>query len=177
VDNGVYKGTSEILSKLKFQKMESDIFEETRNLVDKRLSYLCPDAFEKLTEIYEDAIESKSKLDTQQVALGCRAVLNDFADAVSPPSNEKIKGDDGKVHSLTEDKSMNRIRAYIQKNAGSDTNQEFMKSHLEYLFSFLENVNKLANKGTHKGIPKEQANRCVIYTYLALGDVINLCDV
>ena len=49
-----------------------------------------------------------------------------------------------------------------------------MSSHLAYLASFLDNVNDLASTGTHTEISKEQAKRCLIYTYLMLGDIINL---
>lgn len=174
VDNEIYRKTSGILSKLKFEKIESDIFEETRKSVNEELNALCPNAFEKLTEIYEDMIESKSKLDLQQVAHGCRVVLKDFADSVFPKTDKKIKGFDGKEHGLNDNNYVNRIIAFVQENTDSKSNKKFMISHLAYLASFLDNVDDLANTGTHTEIPKEQAKRCLVYTYLVLGDIINL---
>ncbi len=174
VDNEIYRKTSRILSKLKFEKIESDIFEETRKSVNEELNALCPNAFEKLTEIYEDMIESKSKLDLQQVAHGCRVVLKDFADSVLPPTDKKIKGFDGKEHGLKDNNYVNRIIAFVQENTDSKSNKKFMNSHLTYLASFLDNVDDLANTGTHTEISKEHAKRCLIYTYLVLGDIINL---
>jgi hypothetical protein len=177
VDNKIYQTTSKILYKLKFEKMESDIFEEARKTVDKKLNDLCPKALEKLTEIYIDTIESKSKLDLQQIAYGCRVVMTDFADVVYPATKEKKLGYDEKEHDLGKNNYINRIIAFVQENIDSKSDKEFMKSHLIYLASFLNNVFVLANTGTHTEITQEQANRCVIYTYLALGDIINLCSV
>lgn len=174
VDNEIYRKTSRILSKLKFEKIESDIFEETRKSVNEELNALCPNAFEKLTEIYEDMIESKSKLDLQQVAHGCRVVLKDFADSVFPPTDKKIKGFDGIEHGLKDNNYINRIVAFVQESIDSKSNKNFMSSHLAYLASFLDNIDDLANTGTHTEISQEQANRCLIYTYLVLGDIINL---
>lgn len=176
VDNRIYQRTCRILSQLKFNKMELNIFEETRKTVDEKLSALCPEAFGKLTEIYEDLIESKSKLDLQQIALGCRIVIKDFADAVYPPKNEKVIGSDGKTHSIGDEKYINRIVTFVREKTSSKSSKEFVNSHLEYLESFLKNVNDLANNGAHNEISKEQANKCLIYTYFALGDIINLCS-
>lgn len=176
-DNEIYRKTSEILSKLKFDKMESDIFEETRKTVDRELSSLCPEAFKKLTETYEDLIENKSKLDLQQIALGCRLVIKDFADAIYPPKEgEVIIGSDGKPHDVGNEKYINRIATFIRDRTSSKSNKDFMKSHLEYVESFLKNVYNLASNGAHNEISKEQASRCLIYTYLILGDIINLCS-
>ena len=174
VDNELYRKTSGILFKLKFEKIEYNIFEETRKSVNEELNARCPKAFEKLTEIYEDMIESKSKLDLQQIAHGCRVVLKDFADSVFPPTDKKIKSFDGKEHGLKDNNYVNRILAFVQENTDSISNKKFMNSHLAYLASFLDNVDDLANTGTHTEIPKEQAKRCLIYTYLVLGDIINL---
>ncbi len=174
VDNEIYRKTSGILSKLKFEKIEYDIFEETRKSVNEELNARCPNAFEKLTEIYTDMIESKSKLDLQQVAHGCRVVLKDFADSVFPPTDKKIKDLYGNEHDLKDNNYVNRIIAFVQENMDSKSNKEFMSSHLAYLASFLDNVNDLASTGTHTEISKEQAKRCLIYTYLMLGDIINL---
>ena len=63
-----------------------------------------------------------------------------------------------------------------QQNISSDTDKELMKLHVVYLADFLEKIYKLNNKGTHYdgNVNQEYANRCVIYTYLILGDIINL---
>lgn len=175
--NEIHKKTTSILLELKYGKMENDIFEETRSTVNKRLHEICPEALNDLTQTYENLIQSEMPFKLQQIALSCRIVLKSFADSVYPPSNQSILGFDGKEHTLKDDEYINRILAYIQKNQSSDTDISFMKSYLPYLGEFLFNINTLANVGTHNKRSTEYAKRCVIYTYLVLGDVINLTEI
>ncbi|WP_440953703.1 AbiTii domain-containing protein [Methanococcoides sp. FTZ1] len=174
VKNRIYSKTTDVLFELKFEKIESDIFNETRNIVDQELNEICPNAFQKLTETYENIISSDSPLELQQVAFACRTVLDDFADSVYPPKDEKVIGFDDKAHPVKDSHHVNRIIQYVYENIDSDSTNDFMKSNLEYLNNFLRNIYEQANIGTHTERQKEHANRCVIYTYLVLGDVIRL---
>jgi len=174
VRNIVYNRTTDILIGLKFGKIESDIFEDTRMLVDKELNVICPKALQKLTETYEDLIDSESELDLQQISFACRTVLNDFADTVYPPKNEAVIGSDGKSHPVKNNNYVNRIIQFVHEQTNSKSTNDFMKSNLGYLHSFLQNVYEEASTGLHTERPKEHANRCDIYTYLLLGDVIRL---
>ncbi len=173
----IYTKTQQILLEIKFGKFEFDIFEETRKVVDTELSKKCPTAFEKLTETYENMIKSDSPLAFQQTAHACRVVLKDFADAVYPVSDKKtFIGLDGKSHSIKDDDYINRIVACIQENADSKSDKEFIKNSLIYLGNFLKSINDLASIGTHNEISKEDANKCLIYTYLVFGDIIKLLE-
>lgn len=174
VDNEIYRKTIELLHLFKFGKIEFDIFEETRKNVNEKLHDVCPSALKKLTETYQDLMESDSYLDLQQISFACRTVLNDFSDSVYPTTKEKVKGFDDKPHPLADENHINRIIQFTYENIDSDFNKKFMKSNLEYLYNFLRNIYELTNVGTHTEREKEHAKRCVIYTYLAIGDVINL---
>jgi hypothetical protein len=162
------------LLELKFGKFEFDIFEDTRKVVDTELSKRCPKTFAKLTETCSDLMKSESLLDFQQIAFACRVVLKDFADAIYPASDKKIIGFDGKQHAIKNDDYINRIIARIQESTSSASEKEFMKDYLKYLESYLVSLNSMANKGVHHENSREYANRCLIYTYLALGDIIKL---
>jgi hypothetical protein len=35
-------------------------------------------------------------------------------------------------------------------------------------------VNAAASKGTHSDVSRDEANRCVVYTYLLVGDILAL---
>lgn len=174
VDNEIYRKTNSILYELKFEKIEFDIFEETRKVVNERLYDMCPNALKKLTETYEDFNLTKSSLDLQQISFACRTVLDDFADALYPPTKDKVEGFDNKTHPLKGNNHINRIIQYTYENIDSDFNMEFMRSNLEYLYNYLRNIYELTNVGTHTEREKEHSKRCVIYTYLVIGDIINL---
>lgn len=152
-------------------------FEETRKVVDTELSKSCPKAFEKLTEAYEDLIKSESLLAFQQTAHACRVILKDFADGYYPVGDKKtFIGLDGKPHPIKDDDYINRIIACIQENTDSKSDREFIMNSLIYLGNFLKSINNLASIGAHHEISKEDANRCLIYTYLVLGDIIKLLE-
>ncbi|MFA4956132.1 MAG: hypothetical protein WC556_04070 [Candidatus Methanoperedens sp.] len=175
--NLIYTKTQQILLEIKFGKFELDIFEETRKVVDTELSKKCPKAFEKLTEAYEDLMKSDSHLAFQQTAHACRVILKDFADATFPVGDKKTFNDfDGKPHPIKDDDYINRIIACVQENTNSKSDREFIKNSLIYLGNFLKSINDLASIGTHHEISKEDANRCLIYTYLVLGDIIKLLE-
>ncbi len=174
ITNLIYISTQQILFEIKFGKFEFDIFEETRKVVDTELSKISPKAFEKLTEEYENLIKSESPLAFRKTALACRIVLKDFADAIYPASDKKIVGFDGKQHTLKDDDYINRIIARIQESTGLESEKEFMDDYLKYLESYLVSLNSMSNKGIHHENSKEYANRCLIYTYLVLGDIIRL---
>jgi len=174
INNRIYNKTTDILFELKFEKMESDIFDETRSFVNHELNEICPKALQKLAETYDSLINSDSPLKLQQIAFACRTILDDFADAVYPPKEEKVVGFDDKVHPVKDNHHINRIVQYVYENAESDSTKDFMKANFEYLNNFLRNIYEQTNIGTHDEREKEHANRCVIYTYLVLGDVIRL---
>lgn len=174
IRNRIYIKTTDVLFELKFEKIESDIFNETRIFVNQELNPICPKALQKLTETYESLIHSDSPLEIQQIAFACRTVLEDFADSVYPPKEEKVIGFDDKAHPVKDNHHINRITQYVYENTESDSTKDFMKSNLEYLYNFIRNIYEQTNIGTHDEREKEHANRCVIYTYLVLGDVIRL---
>lgn len=176
ITNIIYTKTQQILLEIKFGKFEFDIFEETRKFVDTELSKRCPKAFEKLTEAYEDLMKIETPLDFQQTALACRVILKDFADSIYPASNKKINGFDGKPHTLKDDDYTNRIIACLQESSSSKEDKEFMEDYLRYLESYLVSIKMMANKGLHHENSREYANRCLIYTYLVLGDIIKLLE-
>ncbi|ADI73572.1 hypothetical protein Metev_0666 [Methanohalobium evestigatum Z-7303] len=172
----IHNKTINILYNSKFGKIESDIFDENHKHVDNKLNETCPEALKSLTKIYEDLSRSEETFDYRQVASGCRKVLQEFADTVFEPRDKKREGLDDKLHPVGQDNWVNRIIAYVEDNIKSDTDAEFINSHIGYLANYLEMTYKLTNKGEHEKISKEFANRCVINTYLVLGEVINLTN-
>ena len=43
-----------------------------------------------------------------------------------------------------------------------------------YLADWLKQINDIQNAGVHSDVTKEQAERCIIHTYIALGDILSL---
>ena len=43
----------------------------------------------------------------------------------------------------------------------------------EYTIQFLHEINSYASKGDHSFFQKSDAIRCVVYTYILLGDILH----
>ena len=48
---------------------------------------------------------------------------------------------------------------------------------LEYIDNFLHHIQAYSSKGDHSTFTKLDATRCVIYTYLLLGDILHYYNV
>ncbi|QSB21687.1 hypothetical protein JN403_06810 [Pseudomonas sp. 15A4] len=65
--------------------------------------------------------------------------------------------------------------AYVEENASSGRFEEIVGSHIGFLGERLDSIFKAAQKGSHDVITtQEEADRYVIYTYLVIGDILDL---
>lgn len=47
-------------------------------------------------------------------------------------------------------------------------------SNIIYLLDWIDKVNELQCKGVHNNITRNDAEKCIIQTYICLGDVLNM---
>ena len=161
---------------LKFAALADDVFGRVRSSVDATIGHVVPDAVKKLTAVY-DNLKSDNPEDWANAAHGCRRLLQDLADSVFPPRNEpRTQTEDGKELEikLGADNYINRLMAYIQDSSESTRFRELVGSHLRYMGDRLDALFEAAQKGSHATVTKEEADRCVIYTYLIVGDILSL---
>ena len=64
--------------------------------------------------------------------------------------------------------------AFVEDSAESKRFQEIVGSHLHYMGERLDALFGAAQKGSHATVTKEEADRCVIYTYLLVADILSL---
>ncbi|MFW9881599.1 MAG: hypothetical protein ACFFG0_51695 [Candidatus Thorarchaeota archaeon] len=166
VKNRVLKLINEIIIEIKYSQIPYDIFEESKKIVDNELMKVSPETFKTLISTYEKLKTSKSTEDFSQIAHLCRRILMSFADSVDPYINKQSGNE------LTKQNYINRIMNYISQITESETNKKLMEASVKYINDFIKTINKLANKGEHDKITKDDANRCIIYTYLIIGDII-----
>lgn len=161
---------------LKYSDIADDIFSRVRQRVDSAIGETVPDAINKLSAIY-DNLRSTNPEDWSNAAHGCRRVLQDLADAVYPAREDKViqEGEKPKHIKLGTDQYINRLIAYIEEHSTSKTFQEIVGSHLSFIGDRLDSLFRISQKGSHSSIlTREEADRCVIYTYLILGDILSL---
>lgn len=164
------KGLGLVESEEKAGTVVESIFRDTRKFVDAELMQICPEVFKKLTETYKDLEAGQSRLKWSQVAFACRDILQDFTEAIYdkyvPP---------GEIRPRRE-QTANKIRLVVESATNSKTERIFIPALAEYLSQYFEGLNELIQKHTHGSpdIEKEDANRCLIYTYLLIRDVLKI---
>lgn len=161
---------------LKFAGVADDIFGRVRSFVDASISLVVPDAVRKFTAVY-DNLKSDNPEDWANAVHSCRRVLQDLADALFPAQpgtrTRKNNGRETEIK-LETDQYINRLMAYIEDSSESERFNEIVGSQLSYIGHRLDAIFSAAQKGSHATVTKEEADRCVIYTYLIVGDILSL---
>lgn len=172
----IHSYVSSVYFELKFSSIPSDIFERTRSKVDKKIGELVPGAIKKFSAVYENLI-SENDEDWANAVHSCRRILQETADGIYPPRADKVieVGGKQKTVKLGPDNYINRLIAYVEENSESDRFNEIVGSHMRYLGERLDSIFQAAQKGSHHVISsQDEADRYVIYTYLVIGDILQL---
>lgn len=165
---------SRISIDLKFGGRVESIFFESRKFVNRKLSVICPSVLSDLETTYEKAIQSDSPLEWSQVAFACRQILQDFTDSIyvadylpegeTPPTTEQ---------------TLKKVRFTLMSKLASSkkTERKLLESQTKYLLDYFTKINDIVQKNIHPEkykVQKEDAHRCIIYTYLIIGDILRL---
>ena len=172
----IYNYASRKYYELNFGSAADDAFDRIRSSVDSLIGKVIPDAVRKFSAIY-DNLKSENPEDWANAVHGCRRVLLELADAVFPPQAEpRRRIVDGKeiLTGLGPDHYKNRLIAYVEKYAESERFEKLVGSELSYMVDRLDALIGAANKGSHADVSREEADRCVVYTYLTVGDILSL---
>ena len=171
VANRLLEHVDLLILELEYSGIPQSIFEERRRTTDEMLVKASPDAMKKLQSAYENLSKGGPRDDWSPVAVACRKVMKDVADALFPARDKPHKDKSGVIRTVKEDDYVNRILALVDENSGGDKRRLLM-AQTQHLGDLLEQVNKLANEGVHAVVTKYEASTLVIYTYLLLGDVL-----
>ena len=161
---------------IRFSSLAEDVFGRIRSRIDSSIGLAVPDAVRKLTSVHDNLVSDNPE-DWSNAAHSCRRVLQDLADAVFPPQDKlATRMVDGKQIEirLGADQYINRLIAYIEDSSESGRFREIVGSHLRYMGHRLDALFEAAQKGSHSTVTKEEADRCVVYTYLLVGDILSL---
>ena len=169
--------TAEGIDELKSKRYKYRIIDpstsEIQKFVHERLNETKPDIFNSLVRIKQQLIEEEKDFKWQQVAFECRDTIQNFTDALYKP--EYLPPGE----SLPKKSETKRKLKFILKhklNNSKNTERELLESLIEYLYKYFDCINELIQKGVHKDIEKSDAERCLLYTYLFIGDVLRLTE-
>ena len=162
---------------LRFSGIASDAFSRIRDSVDSQIGLYIPEAVQKFAAVYEN-LQSESPEDWSNAVHGCRRILQDLADAVfSPRTDDRVVEEGGRQKriKLGPDNYINRIMCFVEDNSLSNRFTEIVGSNLTYMGDRLDSIFGAAQKGSHSTITsREEADRCVVYTYMLVADILSL---
>ena len=172
VTNRVHEFLDELILELDYGQIPENIFEQIRKEVDKKLVILCPKAIEKLPVIYEQLTADKPVV-YSQIASTCRTIIKDVADSLFPVNGKILANKGGKKIKLDDGAYLNRLLTQVKMHIDSEKEEFLFSSMFEYVEAFLKSINSYASKGDHAKFTKTDATRCILYTYLLLGDILH----
>ena len=172
VKGKIYDYVLKIYNQLAYSNTVEDIFNEKRKSVDVKLLKLCPETIKKFSSIFLN-MDSDNSEDWANAVHTCRRILKEVADNLYPPTNESIIIGKKEIK-LGEEQYINRLIQYIESKSESSTYNAVVGSNLSYIGNRIDAINEAACKGTHAEIDLNEAKSYIIYTYLLLGDILNL---
>lgn len=163
---------------LGFGNAATTIFSEYRNRVDTLLSSLSKETILKLQAI-EDKINSDNPELYSQALTTCRRLFQCVADELFNKhlpnyQGEFFKTKSGKEINISNDHYKNKLSAVIEVLEDKTMSNSIVGSNIIYLLDWIDNLIDLQCKGVHSEISKQDAMRCIIQTYICLGDILSL---
>ncbi|GAF96845.1 unnamed protein product, partial [marine sediment metagenome] len=137
--------------------------DERREFVDSRISTDCPEIVAYLTKAYDAIWADQPEGNWSSVAHVCQDALKAFADKLYKSEYASKLSEEEPSRTNFEDK----LDIIIRANASG--------SRLEQLRKFLTTLNKYMHARRHdSGTTREEAKRCVLYTYLVMSEIYEL---
>ncbi len=163
---------------LQFGKTAKKVFEEYQEKVSLFFSDLSTTTLQKLSAI-EDLMEDGNPERYSQVLASCRRLWEDtaktlFEETLPDYKDKMFKTKSGKEIDVSGDHTNNKLSAVIETLQEKAAKNTIVGSEIIYLVDWMEQISKLQSTGVHDEITREQAMRCIIHTYIVLGDILDL---
>lgn len=170
----IYRYAFNIYYELKFSNLTETIWSSFKEKTDKLISDIVPDEIKKLSAIYDNLNDTNPEKWSGALT-SCRRMLKSIADILYPPKEEPILKD-GKKIKLGNEEYINRLMCYVEENSSSETSEKITNSNLAYIGTRLDAINQKVCKGVHYNVNKDEAERCFMYTFLVIGDILSIAN-
>ena len=163
---------------LTFGNVATSVFMKYRERVDLAFSDLTKETLLKLQAI-EGKLDSDNPEMYSQALTTCRRLFESVAvelfDKYFPGyTNKTYKTKSGKEIDVSGDHYKNKLSAVIEKLEDKSPKKTIVGSDIMYLLDWIDNLINLQCKGVHSDITKDIAERCILHTYMCLGDILTL---
>lgn len=163
---------------LTFGHLTKTIFESYQEAIDQHYSALPNNILLKMSAI-EDMMQDGNSERYAQVLTSCRRLWSEiaehlFSEVFPNYDSDTYKTISGKTISVSVGHDNNKLSAVIEKLQSKAAKNTLVGSEILYLVDWLEQINEIQNAGVHSDVTEEKAMRCIIHTYIALGDILSL---
>lgn len=160
--------------------MATTVFSEYRTRVENEFSKLSKEILLKLQAI-EDKIGSDNPELYSQALTTCRRLFEETAKELFEKyfpgyKEKKYKTKSGKEIDVSGEHYKNKLSAVIEKLEDKSPSKSMVGSNVIYLLDWMDNLTDLQCKGVHHEVTRQDATRCIIQTYICLGDILSLQD-
>ena len=161
---------------LNFGNVATDVFARYREQVDLAFSELSKETLLKLQAI-EGKINSGNPEMYSQALTTCRRLFESTAVELFskhfPDYKDKVyKTKSGAEIDVSGNHYKNKLAAVIEKLEDKSMKKTLVGSNVIYLLDWIDNLSNLQCEGVHSDITKEDAERCILQTYMCLGDIL-----
>jgi hypothetical protein len=156
---------SNIYYERQFAEMVESVFEGYKRDIDALIAEKAGEVLTKLPSVVARLKEGDEEAVSQALST-CRRILETFADAIFPPSEDTFKIGESSLK-LDASKHQNRINAYIAQRCQSSSRRTRLRQNISNLFDRV-------STGIHKDISANEAYALFLNVYLFLGEVLHL---
>lgn len=164
-----------IESRLDEGRFRPDVFERGGAYVKSAMRKYAPSALGKL-ESAEDALLDGSGESLAHALTSCRRAIKALADELYPATGEVVVGLDGRRRVMDDDSFQNRLMQFAVENFEGTAQRKLADETIRSLGMRLKILVELASKGVHADVSREEAESCVMWTYLAAADFLRIKD-
>ncbi|THE17822.1 hypothetical protein E1J17_09390 [Kocuria rosea] len=156
---------------------ESSVLQRGKEYVDATLTKESPGTLRRIKAAERRLGNPDSGIEDFSLALTCcRRTLHSLADFVYPATGLEITGRDGKKRKMTANAFLNRILQFVDDELGKHKQGEVVQQSLDDLGKRLGGLNNLSSKGVHDDVSRDEAETCLMLTYIAVADVLRIWD-
>lgn len=161
----MHKFVSGVYYERQFAELVDKTFEQYKKQVDYLIAEKAGDVLVKIPSVISRLRERDVEAISQALTT-CRRIIECFADAIYPPSDQFYEIGGNKL-SLGAGKHQNRINVYVAIRTDSVSRRNRLRQNISNLYDRV-------STGVHKEVTAEEAYSLFLNVYLFLGEVLNL---
>lgn len=151
---------------LHFSTQQDSMFERAKTDIDALLAGLGLDSLRRIDSAYA-GLQAGDPESISAAMNSVRRLIDGFADQVFPASADTRVDGQGNTIKLGAQQRLNRIRAYIDDNAQSESRAKRLKHSVADIYARV-------STGVHNDVSISEAKYLFLSTYVLLGEVLSL---